>query len=362
MDLLCSPENPSHKVERTPCFCDPTNHWDGDPFITYPQRGGFLHMVPLFLRQYDLETPYTELIHPSELQFRQKVLTRWLFFGLLSEFLGANQQENPERPPDHPEAERLRAGIYEDCVKTSEDGETFISGEVIKDVVPAVVGVVNVSKDIQARLNYLSSCLRVASGMLASPATQGFDRSLKFAIAGLGELMSNIIRNGVALKDFGDVSLPQTGFDWKHDYLTRDDAIKERMRSAGWCPSDLGRSNALYQHLFTMHYLSLMDRHVPGRDHAKCTEAICSAAQIDNDTYQLSHSTEGCSCEEFRVDLGKIKEILGGTETYPILAFDPEDEMGLLVDMFRPGDEYIALSHVSVPKSRRGFHLTANAT
>ncbi|KAK4450432.1 hypothetical protein QBC34DRAFT_349181 [Podospora aff. communis PSN243] len=346
MDLLCSPESPSREVGRTPYFGDPIDRWDGGPFLTYPQRGGFPSMVPLSLRQYDLETPYTELLHPSELQLRQKILTKWLFFGLILEFVGANQQENPDRPPDHPAAVQLRTDIYQDCVKTNEIGEKFLSGEIIKNIVPGIVGVINASNDIQARLDYLSSCLRTASWMLASPATQGVDRSLKFAIAGVGEFMSVIIRNGVPLKYFGDVSLPQTGFDWKHDFITRDDIVRERMLSARWCPSDLARANALYQHLFTMHYVSLMDRHVPGRDHAKCTEVICCAAQINNDTYQLSHSTEGCSCEEFRVDIGKIKEVLGGTESYPILAFDPEDEMGLLVEMFKPGDEYIALSHV----------------
>ncbi|KAK0610757.1 hypothetical protein B0T14DRAFT_557920 [Immersiella caudata] len=349
MDLFCIPENSSHKVAKTPYLCDSDDRWDGGPFVTYPQRGGFLHMVPLSLRQYDLETPYTELIHPSELQFRQKIFIRWLFIGLVSEFLSSNEQEDPERPPDNPEAGELRASIYEHCVKTDGDGQTFLTGEIITNVIGAVVGLTNLSKDVQGRLNYLSQCLRVASGMLTSPAVQGIDRSLKFAIAGLGELMSNIIRNGVALKDFGEVSsLPQTGFDWKHDYLTHDDTIKERMKSAGWCPSDLGRSNALYQHLFTMHYLSLMDRHVPGRDHSGCTDMICSAAQIDNEKYQLSHDTERCdgTCDEFRVDIGKIKEILGGSETYPVLVFDPEDETALLVDPFVPGCEYIALSHV----------------
>ncbi|KAK5657621.1 hypothetical protein OQA88_2693 [Cercophora sp. LCS_1] len=346
MDLFCTPENSSHPPEKTRYLCDPTDIWDGGPFVTYPQRGGFLHMVPLSLRQYEIETPYTELIHPSPLGLRQSIFTKWLFIGLLSEFLSSNRQEHPDRPPDNPEAEQLRTSIYEHCVVTEESGGRFLTGAIIKNIVPAVVGLINTSADVQKRLNYLSNCLRVASGVLASPTSQDFDRSLTFAIAGLGELMSVIIRNGVALKDFGEVSVPPTGFDWKRNYLVQDETIRKRMTDAGWCKSDLGRANALYQHLFTIYYVSLMDRHVPGRDHGKCTDVICSAAQINNDTYQLSHDTEGCQCEEFRVDIGKIKEILGGSETYPVLAFDPDDEGALLVEPFVDGSDYIALSHV----------------
>jgi len=352
MDILCSPENTS-QAEETRYLCDAGDRWDGGPFVTFPQRAAILHMVPPSFRQYNLDVPYTELIHPSNLNARQSIYTTWLFIGLISEFLSSNRQEDPDRPPDNPDAEEVIASIYKHCVITKDSGERFLSGEPIKDLVLAIVALINKSTDVEARLNYLSSCLRVASGVLTSPATRGVDRSLKFAIAGLGELLSVIVRHGVALKDFGDVSLPLTGFNWKHDFLLHDSSVQQRMISAGWCKSDLSRADSLYQHLFTMHYLSLLHRHVPGRDHSNCTGTICAAAQIDNDTYKLSHTTEGCTCEEFRVDISKIKDVLGKTETYPVLVFDPDDETALLVKPFLEGDEYIALSHVSARSTHK---------
>ena len=149
-----------------------------------------------------------------------------------------------------------------------------------------------------------------------------------------------------------------TGFNWIHDFLSHNSSVQERVVSAGWCKSDLSRAYSLYQHLFTMQYLSLLHRHVPGRDHSNCTGTVCAATQINNDTYKLSHTTERCAYEEFRVDIGKIKGVLGETETYPVLVFDPDDETALLVKPFLEGNEYIALSHISARSTHRVPLLT----
>ncbi|KAK3322682.1 hypothetical protein B0H66DRAFT_212173 [Apodospora peruviana] len=366
MDILCEPETPSRPIDRTRYVCVPgaDDRWDGGPFLTYAHRKGLLRMVPLGLRHLnskhheagkehvdeDEEIPFTELIHPTPLDEQHSIYTTWFFVGLLSEFLGANRQENPERPPDDSDAEGTIQEIYQYFITTDEvDGNRYLTGKMIHLLVPTIKKTVAQNADVQGRLDYLSKCLRLSSGMLSGAASKQFDRSIKFALAGLGELMAHVLQTGVALDQFGVAGLtaPLTGFDWKWDYLTQDSPSRQTMVAAGWCRSDLGRANSIYQRLFTAHYLSLLDRHIPGRDHSACTETKCQAAQINNDTYKLSHATEGCDCREFVVDIVKVKTVLTESDTYPILVFDPDDETAVSVQPFRPGkDEYVALSHV----------------
>ena len=96
-----------------------------------------------------------------------------------------------------------------------------------------------------------------------------------------------------------------------------------------------------------------MDRHIPGRDHAGCSESVCLAAQIDNSRYKLSHAegcVEGDGCEEFEVDIEEVKRVLVEGGSYPVLVFEEVEGggVGLGVREYVEGrDEYVALSHVS---------------
>ncbi|KAK3687901.1 hypothetical protein B0T22DRAFT_535200 [Podospora appendiculata] len=354
MDFLCIPETPSRPLTKTLYPCGPEERWDGKSFLGFAHRKGLQHIVPMDLRPDGDpgDVPFRELIHPTPLDEQHRIYTTWFIFGLLAEFLGVNPDENGFRQlaqvmqPDEAVEE-----LYQTCVATdAADGNRYLAMARLFDdnILGLLVYRVTATYGgpMQARLNHLSNCLRVTKGMLDC-ARIDFDPPLKCAIAALGEFLSLSIQASFAevRKQAPSLTRPQVGFSWKSNMFQLGSEIREKMPAAGWCKSDWSRANAVYQNLQTLHYLSYLDRFVPGRDHGVCTEASCRAAQIDNATYKLSHAVPGCECNEFVVDIASIKRILLETDTFPVLIFDP-DKTDLVVRKFEPGVEYIAISHV----------------
>lgn len=360
MDIFLSPETTIRPVDQAEYLCDDDDRWDGGPFLTYAHRKGLLHLIPPGLRHGDPKAaiPYTELIHPTPLPDQHKIFTTWFFVGLLAEFLGTNRQEDPDRPPDNANADETQREIYEYCVTDQEQPpKRHLTAKLIPHLTPLITASINANPARQSRITYLAQCLHLTSTILANTVSKSLNLPLKFAISGLGEFLSVVLQIGLARRDFGDnLTAPIVGFDWKRDYLSpHSSPFRQAMVTwGGWCKSDLGRANSVYQRLATAHYLSLLDRHVPGRDHGGCTEGGCLAAQIDNSRYRLSHSEgcdEGSECGEFEVDIEGVKRVLLESGSYPILVFERMEggEVGLGVREYVEGkDEYIALSHVSV--------------
>ncbi|KAK3324453.1 hypothetical protein B0T19DRAFT_477349 [Cercophora scortea] len=354
MDFLCVPETPSRPLTKTLYPCDPEDRWDGQSFLSFARRKGMQHIVPLDLRPDGDpgDAPFRELLHPTPLAEQHRLYTTWFIFGLLAEFLGVNPDENGLRQlAQVMEPDEAIEELYQTCVATdATDGKRYLTmaslfdGNILGLLVYRVTTTYEGS--MQARLNHLSRCLQVTKGMLDYVRID-FDPSLKCAIAALGEFLALSIQASFVevRKQAPSLTRPQVGFSWKTNMFELGSEIRDKMPAAGWCKSDWSRANAVYRNLQTLHYLSYLDRFVPGRDHGACTEASCQAAQIDNATYKLSHAIPGCECKEFVVDIESIKRILLETDTFPVLIFDP-DKTDLVVRKFEPGVEYIAISHV----------------
>lgn len=428
MDIFLTPENPFRSISQAEFYPDlddnddPFSRWDGGPFLTYPHRKTILHMIPLDLRHGNHPengtTPFTEINNPTPRDLQHRIFTTWFFVGLLAEFLGANRQDDPDRPGDNPAADSILEGIYESCVTSGSEAENdspsspcsapdpdptqpadrsenkaeknrkrYLTATIIPRLLEAVITTINLLPEgppRQKRIDYLFKCLRLTAysltfvlGPYDKDKEKPFDPVLYTAISGLGELFSQHLFYSISItQTFGPGITTSPGWanSWKGDFLARGSLVREEMtKHGGWCISDLGRINSVYQRLFTVQYISLLDRHVKGRrgEHGDCTEDLCLSAQIDNKTYRLSHADEegDCGCDEYEVDIEKVNEVLVNTESWPILVFEgveteerKEAEVRLGVKEFMPGvDEYVALSHVSLayhPISRTRSLLT----
>ncbi|KAM7206077.1 hypothetical protein V8F20_002859 [Naviculisporaceae sp. PSN 640] len=390
MDIFLAPENPSRPVPRAELYPDPDDkddpfsRWDGGHFLTYPHRKNILHMIPPDLRHGNHPdngtVQFTELINPTRRDLRHRIFTAWFYFGLLAEFLGGNRQDDANQAGDNSATDTVLQHIYEACVTTSSESGTgskrYLTAAIIPRILPAIVSIINRLPEgppRQNRADYLFKCLRLTAYYLNTilftynrsedkDREEPFDPVLLTAIRGLGELLSAHLHHSIRVtKSFGPGIVPsQDGaHSFKGSFLARGSSAREEMvRVAGWCKSDLGRINSVYQRLFTVQYVSLLDRHVKGRrgDHGDCTEQLCLSAQIDNATYKLSHADEegDCGCDEFEVDIEQAEAVLVNTKSWPILIFQEveaeegkEKEVTLGVKEFVQGvDEYVALSHV----------------
>jgi len=329
MDILCGPTTSSRPAERAKYLCGPHERWDSGPFLTYLDRRTLTSSIPV---------PFSDLRKPAELTEEHAVYTTWLFFGLLAEFLGLNGAPQSG-------TQQTLGDLYQACITVDRDGVHYLTGHNVAALQFRVVSAIGASADIGSRLSYLFACAGISNKLLCW-TSQPFERGLKFGIAALGEFLTNVILSGLRTGAFGTVMSPWTSFSWKFDYLDDNTPVQQAMIEAGWCKSDLFRINALYASISSAYHLSMLDRRVPGRDHSHCSETKCFAAQIDNTTYRLSHTTNDCNCQEFRVDTSSIHDILLESETYPILVFDPDDETVLTVKPFTIGDDYVAISHV----------------
>ena len=73
---------------------------------------------------------------------------------------------------------------------------------------------------------------------------------------------------------------------------------------------------------------------------------------MDRDTYQLSHSAQGCACSDFHINGDHVQKILRETNTFPILRFDQlNEDAGLVVEEYKEETEYVALSQVRPPST-----------
>jgi hypothetical protein len=83
------------------------------------------------------------------------------------------------------------------------------------------------------------------------------------------------------------------------------------------------------------------------RDHSACTEGICSASQVNEETYETQHVEDGCRCELGRPSAADLRPILE-SGLIPVLSFRFGHDgtfsgIGVACSDDMP---YVAISHV----------------
>ena len=358
MDILPIPEKPAFPVPKTRFVA--SQQWDCGPFLSYAHRIGALARVPPNSRYPgpSPDVPYLELIYPTPKEENEKFYQTWFYFGLIAECLDLN--EGPDRSvpgkPDRATVIRECQSLYDKCV-FEQDGQRYVSGSSVFDTLgPFLQMVREGGAPLASRLDHLLECLRLAYNMM-NAIHSDFDDEIRFSIAALAEVISTAIWTACTVLAPAGTPRPDVArlvFPWYRLFLRPGGGLELDMIAHGWCPSEIERIRQLYQGLATMHFLSRLDRAIPGRDHSVCDKVMCNAFQIDMDTYQLSHASDGCSCPEYEINVSDVERVLGEPESFPVLRFDQCGSGGIVmkVEKYQPGMKYIALSHVSYLKCR----------
>ncbi|KAL6788129.1 hypothetical protein J3E68DRAFT_444819 [Trichoderma sp. SZMC 28012] len=350
MDLLCEPNSPAAPPRKTPFVC--TEDWDGGPFLTYAVRKGRVRVVPPRLRHHlggdTSNEPYLEVIHPTPKEEIQPFLQTWLWFGLFAEMLGLNETSPGHRMVEDTLATEEIRKLYEVCVSAAEeDGNRFISAKSVLESSQIIAERTRLVPDKRERFTYMRDCLQFAS--LLTLSIENLDETVRYSICALGEYFSTGLFQAITLSN-PKVDVPIVGFSWHQNYMRSGGTMDKQMLQQGWCPSEIEKLRSQFNGLNTMHHIAQLQRPNANQDHSNCTRHLCTAFQMDIETYKPSHLFDGCSCDLIGIDGRATSLILRSTDTYPIIRFDQigdgVDDFELVVEPYEPGVPYVALSHV----------------
>lgn len=357
MDLLCEPASPATPPRKTPYVCDEL--WDGGPFKTYPIRKGKVGLVPPHLRHFlgpgTFPEPYHEMLYPTPKEDIQPFLQTWLWFGLLAEMLGLNEVSNGVRLVESTIAAEGIRNLYASTVYTGDDdGKQYISAKEVLNSARLIAERQRLAPNLLERLIYIRDCLQYVNLMI--PSALNLDEIVRYSICALGEYFSTGLASMVGQSN-PKIEVPNLAFSWHQNYMKSGGTIDEGMLQRGWCPSETEKIRSQFQGLQTMHHISQLQKSNASQDHLNCTRHLCTAFQMDIETYQPSHVSDDCSCPLISIDERETCFILRGTDTYPILRFDQMgddlDNFELVIEPYEPGVPYVALSHVSTTIHQR---------
>ncbi|KAL7917865.1 hypothetical protein ACQKWADRAFT_305659 [Trichoderma austrokoningii] len=350
MDLLCEPASPATPPRKTPYVCDEL--WDGGPFKTYPIRKGKVRLVPSHLRHFlgpgvFLE-PYHELLYPTPMEEIQPFLQTWLWFGLFAEMLGLNETSDGVHLVENTVAAEGIRNLYANTVYISDDdGRQYISAKEVLNSTQIIAERQQLSPNRLERLLYIRDCLHYANSMI--PSALNLDETVRYSICALGEYFSTGLFR-VVTQSNPKIDVPNLAFSWHQNYLQAGGTIDKQMLQRGWCPSETEKIRSQFQGLHSMHHISQLQKSNANQGHSNCTRHLCTAFQMDIETYQPLHLSEDCTCPLINIDERATSLILRSTDTYPILRFDQIgdqlDDFELAVEPYEPGVPYVALSHV----------------
>ena len=168
------------------------------------------------------------------------------------------------------------------------------------------------------------------------------------AICALAEMIGFFLFFFPSYSEATTPDLRPTAKPWARNYLKQPE-IRDEMTRHGWCKSDTEPLRDVYTSLNSQHFTSRLEK--PNRNHSRCLAHTSNCAQTVKGKYKLSHVVEGCSCRELEVDIGRVREILEGSDVgYPVLRVEGVstdlESLQVYVETWEPGVPYVALSHV----------------
>ena len=308
-------------------------------------------------------------LHNLHIAIRTKILQQWLFFGLLSEFLGCSIKT----------ADFSRRGKeYESVLVIN---TRFLHNALLQWQKAA-------KKRPESRHMATIQLLRFAihqSEIFDTAPTERYDYSLgavSLSVKLLIEFLTSI-SNATFVPQTGILySLSQSFLSFRHVWKNHEEipvihkieqlqppppiyAGTQRLTPAvwfllgvftsnGWCKSQARQICQLYDYS-TINYLALISRELPpSGNHDRCKEQLkCVAFNLDpktNGHYRTAHFTADCQCtnpdEVLYFELGKLKQIID-KGAIPILYMDLNDSKPqVYLSELNYQTQYFAISHV----------------
>ena len=216
--------------EVVPYIC--SKPYDGRCFLEYPMRENKPYMLPsldgllsdagYLLHENQNPTPNSEL---------EDIFQRWLFFGLLNEFLG--DQCNPES-----------------FIRRSGDATATVSTSCLLDLIDPWVEMLK-GGTTSLTYSHIARCLRIVFTTLRA-AGPSFNPIIKLSIASIGEMFELAVNEAFETNLIIDNECPGT---WRT--LIDDGYWMNRMRQSGWCPSQINVTLNAFLYLQVRLYLSI---------------------------------------------------------------------------------------------------------
>jgi len=349
MEPFAIPRTSASRLRRVPQVAQ--ERYDGLPFLSYPQRKG-IHTItpPPADCSYVPHQSYLRRV-PPEPREQECFIQTWLFFGLLSEWLGGNtRKDDDEATIVGKQAERKAVldMVYRDWTY-EEDGKRYVTSQSFLPIVDWLLALPDDAnenaEESKAIVRHLSYCLRYATLVLVACA-KDFNPEIRLSIAVLGEALTYLVSH--AGQEIGIVELPW-GM-WASDYFTSD--VEREMRQLGWCPSEIAKCANTFDSVQMSHFVSTLNKRLPERDHSSCGEQMCAEGQIDMKNYDVGHVSRGCTCSPPAFDIRPVIEILRKEKLVPILKISGNDEdiSSLRIDVVEssPDAPYVAISHKEI--------------
>jgi hypothetical protein len=350
MEFLLLPHyrgNHPTPVPKTPYLCK--ERYDCGPFLSYPARVGRPHAGTVYVDRQRYAR--IERINPTPILDQDSFIQTWLFFGLITEFIGANsedaqdQSSSPTKDNKSQSSKEIISQLYETLV-VQEGGRSYVS--LNADGLQSFLTMARPRFPQEPlarfqRLHHLEKCLRCAYAFWVT-LPSACNHSVKFSIGAVGEVFSQTLLV-LAYREGQEKKPVASSFGFSNDYLL-DQEVQTSMIARGWCPSDIARAQNNFSSLQILHIARMMDKSLPQRDHSKCSDMACNACQINMAEYELQHRQENCDCTPLTVDSQAVTQILQDAQI-PLLRL-VGDLNDLRAEIVPSGKEnpYIAISHV----------------
>lgn len=266
-----------------------------------------------------------------------RLVQSWLYFGLLSEFLGQV--------------------ISPDTLNGSSDAQS-VQHEFVCST--ALLSLLDREQE-QLRGLGVTACDHALSRMKttidhAVEASIAYDRFVTSGSTEYGTIMLSVKLLLIVLMQFCNGLGPDVAFSYRDSRLFVLSPSSHRrsaaasfllgcMDDAKICPQAAERICSSYNYL-TAYYLL----HLPRSrkvNHIGCSQSTCNAYTVDEETYRTTHTIDGCKCKHVPVDMDKLNSIITKGEV-PLVQIKSvgRDDVKLVMKSGTPHDTYVAISHV----------------
>jgi hypothetical protein len=181
------------------------------------------------------EQPYRETLYPTAKESLQPFTQTWLFFGLISEFLGLNEVEPGIWLMNRDAAEAEIASLHQQCF--DEQGQhRFLTGLPVLKLGPLIRERIQLASDKVQRVLYLRDCLPFTSAALHVVESR-LDDSIRYSISAVGEILATAMFTAVSMSSLKN-QIPPASFSWHQNYIRPGGPYEAQMLADGWSLRD----------------------------------------------------------------------------------------------------------------------------
>jgi hypothetical protein len=292
MDHLPLPQTPALRHIVVPFYEHESGHYQyKGPWLSYPARNeyGFL------------SAQTSEKLHQLPQQARSKLaafVQSWLFFGVLEEFLGVEQEctdwiavtrEGLRAITTAPLCKRLDAWRVK--ISRLEAGQKL---KVRAEIAQMLDHMHHIHANLSETTADLVEAVQVGSGSCHSDLLPAELNLLLDILHNTLSLAYNVV--------FPDEALPALPY-------ARSRLVRDQFASNGWCRSEVSR---LYQEcsVVSAYFSSRLGISGPANLHSNCSHWVCEAWQVDHTRYRTQHVHADCQCDTVGVPTETIAEMI----------------------------------------------------